>query len=155
RGDRGRRRHLQRAPGGGPAGRAAALPSPSAGTEQASMRIRTGWIAIAAACAAALAAVAEDRWVVYTAANGPGRGKSIVMLAGDEEYRSEEGLPMLAQILSRRHGFHCTVLFSQDEDGTIDPNNSSNVPGMELLDRADLVILQFRFRELPDTDMKH
>jgi len=119
------------------------------------MRLRIAWIALTAACAAALAAVAADRWVVYPAAQGPGRGKSIVLLAGDEEYRSEEGLPMLAQILSRRHGFRCTVLFSQDEDGTINPNNSSNVPGMELLDGADLVILQFRFRELPDADMKH
>ena len=62
---------------------------------------------------------------------------------------------MLGKILARRHGFHCNVLFSQDENGVIDPNNSSNVPGMHLIDDADLVIVQFRFRELPDEDMKH
>lgn len=98
---------------------------------------------------------AADSWVVYQGGGGPGKGKSILLLAGDEEYRSEEGLPMLGKILSQRHGFKCTVLFSQDDDGTINPNNPSNVPGMELLDKADLVILQFRFRELPDQDMKH
>ena len=77
-------------------------------------------------------------------------GKSIVLLSGDEEYRSEEGLPQLREDLSQRHGFKCTVLFAQDADGTINPNNSTNVPGMHLLDTADLVINQFRFRELPD-----
>jgi hypothetical protein len=43
--------------------------------------------------------------VVYEGAKGPGRGKHIVLVAGDEEYRSEEGLPQLARILSARHGF--------------------------------------------------
>ena len=44
------------------------------------------------------------------------------------------------------------VLFSQDANGTINPNNSPNVPGMQLLAGADLVVNQFRFRELPDAD---
>ena len=35
--------------------------------------------------------------VVYQGKAGPGQGKHIVFLAGDEEYRSEEGLPMLAK----------------------------------------------------------
>ncbi len=98
---------------------------------------------------------AEDRWIAYEGKEGPGKGKHIVLLAGDEEYRSEEGLPQLAKILSERHGFKCTVLFSQDADGTINPNNETNVPGTELLETADLVVLQFRFRELPDPGMKH
>jgi type 1 glutamine amidotransferase len=95
-------------------------------------------------------------WAVYPGAEGPGKGKHIVLMAGDEEYRSEEGVPMLAKILSQRHGFQCTVLFSVDPAGkTIDPNNQTNVPGMHLLGSADLVVNQFRFRELPDSDMKH
>ena len=98
---------------------------------------------------------AQDQWVVYEGKEGPGRGKHIVLLAGDEEYRSEEALPMLAKILAQRHGFKCTVLFSQDAEGAINPNNSTNVPGMRLVDTADLVLCQFRFRELPDADMKH
>ena len=58
-------------------------------------------------------------WVSYPGGKGPGKGKHVVLLAGDEEYRSEEGLPMLAKILSQRHGFECTVLFSVADDGTI------------------------------------
>ncbi len=94
-------------------------------------------------------------WLEYAGGKGPGAGKRIVLIAGDEEYRSEEALPMLAKILSERHGFSCAVLFSQDADGTINPNESSNIPGMELVEKADLVFVQLRFRELPDKDMKY
>src|SRR5215472_1306306 len=79
------------------------------------------------------AARAED-WVSYPAKPGPGQGKHLVFLAGDEEYRSEEGLPMLAKILSQRHGFKCTVLFAVDKDGTINPKNTASLPGAEALD---------------------
>lgn len=73
--------------------------------------------------------------------------KHIVLLAGDEEYRSEEGLPMLAKILSQHHGFSCTVLFSMSADGsTIDPNNQTGIGGLEALDQADLLIIATRFR---------
>ena len=109
---------------------------------------------LSAVAFAAVVAHAEP-WVVYQPPADHANGKHIVMLSGDEEYRSEEGLPQLGKILSQRHGFKCTVLFSQDGDGTINPNNSTNVPGMHLLDNADLVVNQFRFRELPDADMKH
>jgi type 1 glutamine amidotransferase len=99
--------------------------------------------------------VAAD-WARYTPPAERANGKHVVLLAGDEEYRSEESLPMLGKLLSQRHGFRCTVLFSIDpEDGTIDPTNQTNVPGMHLLATADLVITAFRFRELPDGDMKH
>lgn len=105
---------------------------------------------------AAGSARAGDAWVSYDGAEGlPGSGKRVVLLAGDEEYRSEEGLPMLAKILAKRHGFDCTVLFSQDEAGNIDPTAQTNVPGMHLVEGADLVFCQFRFRELPDADMAH
>src|SRR5687768_17848597 len=66
-----------------------------------------------------LALTAHASTVVYEGGNGPGNGKHVVFLSGDEEYRSEEGLPMLAKILSQRHGFKCTVLFALDPDGTI------------------------------------
>jgi hypothetical protein len=58
--------------------------------------------------------------VVYEPA-GEAKGKHIVLLSGDEEYRSEEAMPMLGKLLSQRHGFKCTVLFSVGADGTIDP----------------------------------
>src|SRR5262249_22744906 len=77
-------------------------------------------------------------------------------ISGDEEYRSEETLPQLAKILSRKHGFTCTVLFAIDPaDGTINPNKTDNVPGLEALDSADLMVIFTRFRDLPDDQMKH
>ena len=95
-------------------------------------------------------------WVTYQGKTGPGQGKHIVFLAGDEEYRSEEGLPMLAKILAVRHGFKCTVLFAiNPTDGTIDPLTLTNMPGMAALDSADLCVMGLRFRELPDAQMKH
>ena len=97
----------------------------------------------------------DPRWVTYQGESGAGSGKSIVLLSGDEEYRSEEGLPQMARILALRHGFKCTVLFSQSPEGIIDPDNSSNIPGMHLIDDADLVIMLLRFRRLPDEDMAH
>jgi hypothetical protein len=93
-------------------------------------------------------------WVVYEGKKGPGKAKHIVFLTGDEEYRSEEGLPMLAQILARHHGFKCTVLFSI-KNGEIDPNTRNNEPGIEALDSADLCVMLLRFREWPDEQMKH
>ena len=87
---------------------------------------------------------------------GPGQGKHIVFLAGDEEYRSEEGLPMLAKILAVRHGFKCTVVFPiNPANGTIDPLTLTNMPGIAALDSADVCVMGLRFRELPDPQMKH
>jgi len=101
-------------------------------------------------------AQADERWVTYEETEGPGHGKHILFIAGDEEYRSEEACPMLAQVLAKHHGFRCTVLFSQDpETGEIDPANQTNIPGMHLVPSADLVVLFTRFRELPDADMKY
>jgi hypothetical protein len=94
--------------------------------------------------------------VSYEGAAGPGHGKHIVFLTGDEEYRSEEGLPMLAKILAVRHGFDCTVLFSINPvTGDIDPDCQTNLPGIEALDTADLCVMLLRFREWPDSKMKH
>jgi len=99
-------------------------------------------------------ALAGDAWVVYEGSNGPGTGKRVVLVSGDEEYRSEEALPQLAKILARRHGFKCTVLFAVGSDGTIDPTRNDNIPGLESLRSADLMIVATRFRDLPDDQMK-
>ncbi len=99
---------------------------------------------------------AEDPWVVYQGSDGPGKGKHVVLVSGDEEYRSEEALPQLGKILARHHGFKCTVLFAIDPtDGTINPNKNDNIPGLDALKKADLMILATRFRNLPDEQMKH
>ena len=97
-----------------------------------------------------------DPWVVYEGKEGPGKGKHIVLVTGDEEYRSEEGMPMLARILAVRHGFKCTVLFAIDpNDGTINPTVLNNIPGLHLLRDADMMVIFTRFRELPDDQMKY
>ena len=99
-------------------------------------------------------AATAAEWVTYEPPAGRANGKHVVLLAGDEEYRSEESMPMLGQLLTQRHGFRCTVLFSQGPAGIIDSHNQTNVPGLHQLANADLVINAFRFRELPDADMK-
>ena len=104
---------------------------------------------------AAPEATAKD-WATYEGKGHLANGKRIVLLSGDEEYRSEEGLPMLAKILAARYGFNCTVLFAiNPKDGAIDPNLQTNLPGMEALDSADLCVMLLRFRELPDEQMRH
>lgn len=104
---------------------------------------------------AAFAAPAPAPVVVYPAQPGPGAGKHLVFLTGDEEYRSEEGLPMLAKILSQRLGFKCTVLFALAADGTIDPESNASLQGAEALDSADGIVMMLRFRQWPDEAMKH
>lgn len=97
-----------------------------------------------------------EQWVSYPGKTGPGKGKRIVLISGDEEYRSEEALPMLAQILATRFGFTCNVLFSIDpESGEIDPNQQSNIPGLHHLEDADLMLISTRFRELPPEQMRY
>jgi type 1 glutamine amidotransferase len=99
---------------------------------------------------------APDPWVVYQGGDGPGKGKHVVLVSGDDEYRSEEMLPQLGKILAKRHGFKCTVLFAVDPaTGTIDPKLHTNIPGLEALRTADLMLLFIRFRSLPDDQMRH
>lgn len=93
--------------------------------------------------------------ITFEGKSGPGMGKKLVFLTGDEEYRSEEGLTQLAKILAERQGFTCTVLFSVNKEGEIDPNTKDNEPGMEALDSADGCVTLLRFREWPDEQMKH
>ena len=108
------------------------------------------------ACLAPSARSQASDWVVYQGKEGPGQGKHIVFVTGDEEYRSEEGMPMLARILAVRHGFKCTVLFAiNPTNGTIDPLNPSNILGLKNLDTADMMVVFTRFRELPDDQMKY
>jgi len=101
---------------------------------------------------------AQDQWVVYepTAGHkGVGAGKHIVLISGDDEYRSEEALPQLGKILTTHHGFKCTVLFPIDpKTGEIKPDHQTNIPGTEALKTADLMIVALRFRNLPDEQMK-
>ena len=108
------------------------------------------------ACVFAVPVRGDDQWVVYDGFDGPGKGKHIVLVSGDEEYRSEEALPQLGKILAKHHGFKCTILFAIDpKTGEINPNVNNNIPGLEALKTADLMIIATRFRNLPEEQMKH
>ena len=118
----------------------------------------TGGIGVLAAaavlCWTCRSAMAEA-FVVYDGYDGPGKGKHVVLIAGDDEYRSEELIPQLGRILAVHHGFKCTVLFSLNKKtGEIDPAAKDNIPALEQLKTADLMILFLRFRDLPDGQMK-
>ncbi|MBA4190318.1 MAG: hypothetical protein C0467_20215 [Planctomycetaceae bacterium] len=93
--------------------------------------------------------------VVLEGKDGPGKGKHVVLISGDQEYRSEEAIAQLAKILATRHGFKCTVLFTTDpKTNTINPN-INNIQGLEALKTADLMVIFTRFLDLPDDQMKH
>ncbi|MCY2957763.1 MAG: ThuA domain-containing protein [Planctomycetota bacterium] len=106
----------------------------------------------------------NPKWLTYRGGDGPGHGKHIVLIAADQEYRSEESMPMLARILSAQHGYDCTVLFSVNKEGLVDPTMKiryddkavlHDIPGIEMLDHADLMILFSRLITLPAAQIKH
>ena len=102
-----------------------------------------------------LSGIAADGTITYEPADGAGKGKHIVLVCGEWEYRCEESLPMLAKILARRHGFKCTVLFQMNpKDGTVDPSVRNNIPGMSALKTADMMIVFAMDLTLPDEQMK-
>ena len=98
---------------------------------------------------------AGDQWVDYKGHDGPGQGKHIVLISGDEEYRSEEALPQLGKILATHHGFDCRVLFAIDpKTGLISPNYRRNIAGLSSIKDPDLVIVFLRWRDLPDDQLQ-
>ena len=106
-----------------------------------------------AAAAVAVASSAVAGPLVYEGADGPGKGKSVVLIASDPEYKSEEALPELGRILAKHFGFKCTVLFGVDKaTGAITPGNS-NIPGTQALKDADLMVIFTRFQSLPADQM--
>ena len=111
-----------------------------------------------------LAVAKSNLWLTYSGVKGPGEGRHVVLIAADQEYRSEQSIPMLAKVLSRHHGFDCTVLFSVNEKGEVDPTMPApfkdktkrhNIPGLKHLAKADCVIWLSRFMHLPEEQMQH
>lgn len=117
---------------------------------------RAAWLFAVILAFTSSGAFAADQWLTFEGKEGPGKGKHIVLISGDEEYRSEEALPQLAKILADENGFTCTVLFEINPNtGEIAPDEHNNIPGLQALDHADLMIIQTRYRALPDDQMKH
>ncbi|KAA3608661.1 MAG: FAD-dependent oxidoreductase [Planctomycetota bacterium] len=78
----------------------------------------------------------------------------VVFVTGDEEYRSEESMPLLARMLQQDHGLDVAVCHSLDEHGYIDPNRQDHISGLHRLAEADLMVLFTRFRQLPDDQLR-
>ncbi|MFK7817829.1 MAG: hypothetical protein AB8G99_03870 [Planctomycetaceae bacterium] len=108
----------------------------------------------------------DDLWLTYKGKPGPGNGKHVVLIAAEQEYRCEQSMPMLARVLSEHHGFDCTVLFSVNENGEVDPtlpapfkdeekDKRHRIPGLKFLADADCLIWLSRFMQLPDDQMLH
>ena len=104
----------------------------------------------------------SSEWLTYPGGDGPGKGRHIVLIAADQEYRSEQSMPMMAKVLSAHHGFDCTVLFGVNEKGEVDSTmpvypekgkesefKAHHIPGLEHLASTDLVIFFTRLLTLP------
>lgn len=109
----------------------------------------------------------SPQWLTYPGGEGPGKGKNIVLITAEQEYRSEQSMPMMAKILSTHHGFDCSVLFGVNEKGEVDPTmpvypekgkeaefKSHHIPGLEHLASADLVIVFTRLLTLPMSEQE-
>jgi FG-GAP-like repeat/Trehalose utilisation len=110
--------------------------------------------------------VPAAKWLKYPGVAGPGKGKHIVLIAAEQEYRSEQSMPMIAKLLCTHHGFDCTVLFGVNESGEVDPTTpvypekgkeaefkEHHIPGLEQLASADLVIFCTRLLTLPKSEL--
>lgn len=79
----------------------------------------------------------------------------IVFIMGDDEYRSEESMPMLAKILQREMNAKVSLCFPVDSNGYINPNTKDNIINLESLKTADLMVIFCRFRALPDNQLQY
>lgn len=92
--------------------------------------------------------------ITYEGEVEAGKGKHLVFVASDHEYRAEETCSALARILAKHHGFKCTVLFGVNEAGEISAGES-NIKNLEALKSADLMVIFTRFLDLPEEQMQH
>jgi type 1 glutamine amidotransferase len=72
----------------------------------------------------------------------------VVFVTGDDEYRSEITMPMIAAILEKVHGFRTSIAYARPR-----PQSKDNIEGLEALDTADLMVMFTRFRQLPDDQL--
>jgi uncharacterized protein len=78
----------------------------------------------------------------------PARGPHVVFVTGDDEYRSEISMPMIAAILEKRHGVKTSVAYARPR-----PQAQNHIEGLEALETADLMVMFTRYRALPDAEL--
>jgi len=74
----------------------------------------------------------------------------IVFVSAEQEYRSNETMPAFARTYLQKD-FRCTFLSAKGNEG----QDRNDVPGLEALYDADLMVLSMRRRALPVTQMDH
>jgi type 1 glutamine amidotransferase len=72
----------------------------------------------------------------------------VVFVTGDDEYRSEISMPMIAAILEQRHGLKTSVAYAKPR-----PQAKDHIEGLEALESADLMVMFTRYRALPDAEL--
>jgi uncharacterized protein len=77
------------------------------------------------------------------------RAPHVVFVTGDDEYRSEISMPMIAAILEKRHGLRTSVAYAKPT-----PQTKDHIEGLEALASADLMVMFLRYRALPDAQLK-
>jgi uncharacterized protein len=102
-------------------------------------------IRLASVVAVAAIAVAGAGLAAQTPA---ARRPHVVFVTGDDEYRSEISMPMIAAILEKHHGLRTSVAYAKPG-----PKDKNHIEGLEALERADLMVMYLRFRALPDAEL--
>ena len=69
---------------------------------------------------------------------------TVVLISGEYEYESAKTLPAFKEYLERRYPVHCLCL---------ERSRNEDIPGLEALDKADLVILFVRRMTLPEDEL--
>jgi len=88
-------------------------------------------------------------FVMQVAAQGKTK-PLVVFVTGDHEYSSETTMPLLARALEKNYGMRTVVLKSSP-----DQNAEENIPGLEILKKADLAVFFLRWRRLPADQVKY
>jgi len=73
----------------------------------------------------------------------------VVFITGDHEYSGEETLPLIATELEKNYGINAKVLKAFPNQ-----NTEKNIPGLEILAKADLVVFFLRWRQLPPEQLE-
>ncbi len=100
-----------------------------------------------------LAATFDSRQLLAAAGMGPHAADPrphVVLIAAESEYESQKTLPEFA----RKHldrDYHCACLAATAPEGS----GRDDIPGLEAVDDADLVVLSMRRRSLPVVQMDH
>lgn len=74
----------------------------------------------------------------------------VVFVCGDHEYSGEHTLPLIAKELEKNYNIGTKVLSAYPNQ-----NAEGNIPGLEILEKADLAVFFLRWRQLPAEQIAH